>query len=177
MTSNDIRWEAMENDYCDPRGAFTHKIKWIVPCASGFIVQRVTLEDELNIVNNYTKPYYEAWEVIDGTIVKDGDGPEDYDDCFSLGGDGSFPMTREFAINGCQRKLRDASVIQTTITYNCEVYWIDNNTESAREIKRWKRGCNDGISMADELRASFDAPSDLPEGKKRSYSVVIKREE
>lgn len=157
-----------EQSFVDERGSFTHQIKWVPPKgSSGYIVQYVSVDDPLCLIKeSYDKPYYEAWRVENGIVIYDFNTDTYYDDSFSNCYDGL--LKGDIAENNL-KKMKAHNVVRTHIAYNCMVYWTDVNTTAAKEIDSWKRGIEIDICMAGKLKASYEKPSGLGEGKERIF--------
>jgi hypothetical protein len=41
------------------------------------------------------------------------------------------------------------------------VYWVDDTNDCFEKIHKWKRGIENNITMAGNLKASYDKPGDL----------------
>ena len=162
-----ISWTEIKNEH-DPRGTYTHQIKWNPPASSGFIVQYVDVEDPCNILSGYTLPYYEAWRVDEGKVVNEVPGPNDYDDSFSNCWDGEWPAT-EIAIETAERQMKKAGTNDCFIAYHCVIFWIPANTADYEEVNMWNTGEDAGIRMAGKLKASYVAPKNLTRGQRREF--------
>ncbi len=168
-----IRWEVVF-DQMDSLGRYTHQIKWIPPQKSGYIVQYVELEDPIGLIRIYEKPYYEAWRVKDGKVIHEVKGPEKYDDSFSNENNGEFQINRQLAIDGTQNWMRKAKVTKTYVTYKCKVFWVDEGSDSYKNVNQWKRGV---VRMALNLRSSYEAPGVLCDGIDRVYTAPFQLQE
>lgn len=134
-----------ENDRKDAN--YSLKIKWNVEeiakckCANGFIVQRVELNDETNIIHNYSGPYFEAWEVEGGCTQY-----ADYDDEFLNG-------------MGCVTHIvaENSVGVKGKIEYYAKVYWVDSQSSIYKHIKQWKSS----VSMANKLPSVLEKDCDL----------------
>ena len=163
-----VAWDVVY-EQIDKEGRYTQQIKWIPPQESGFIVQYVEVEDSLSTINNYEKPYYEAWKVEDGTVIHEGSGPTEYDDSFSNDGNGEYQICIQFAKDAIQNAMKRTDVKSMSIFYNCCVYWVEIGSETYKIIDQWKRGDESGITMARQLRASYDNPGGLVDGTPRTF--------
>lgn len=174
---NDL-WTVVKDER-DFRGAYTYQIKWNPPVDSGYIVQKVDVEDPVQLLSGFTQPYYEAWKVDNGKVVYDASDPEDnddslyYDDSFSNCCNG-WDHAVKIAIETARRKMEEKQIQCCYVKYHCRVFWIQDGTIGADEIKRWKTGEEEGICMAGKLKASYNAPKDLCNGEKREFEVNFK---
>lgn len=163
-----IDWKTIDYDV-NPLGSFTWSIKWILPKTSGFIVQRVEIDDPMNLLEgSYDRPYYEAWIVVDGVVIHEDEGPEYYDDSFSNCGDGFF---MNIVAENNAKKIKTVGVQKTYVSYNCRVFWVESGTVAYRTVEQWKPADQIGIKMAGKLRASYDAAFELDEGKERKFTA------
>lgn len=126
---------------------YSQKIKWNVEKiagykdATGFIVQRVELNDEIGIIHNYNGPYFEAWDVSDGHTKYD-----DFDDNFQNGMGCVTDIVMENSIG-----------LKGKIEYHAQVYWVDKHSRIYDDVKQWKPT----VSMADELPAVLEKDCSL----------------
>lgn len=162
----------------DYRGAYTYQIKWILPInkyKNGFIVQRVEIEDPCNIISGYRKPFFEAWRVDDGVVNYDDESSIIYDDSFSNCADGFDSYFIDNAIEYTQNQMNKNGVSQTYIVYKCLVYWVNDENEIANEINDWKKGIQNEIIMAGNLKSSYNEPGILSvEDLQRVFRVDFK---
>ena len=116
-----IKIKVVKNDY-DPNGTYTHQILWeLDKCISGFIVQRVEIEDPLHIIDNYECPYYEAWDVKDGNIIYDGKRiSRSFDDEFSNEQGGIIRYSIQEHV---QQLMTEKQCDESYIAYRCKVYF------------------------------------------------------
>ena len=169
-----VSWKEIKTDI-DPRGLYTHQIKWIPPKSSGFIVQRVEVEDPAHLLSGYEKPYYEAWRVEDGTVLdSDGESVSEskYDDSFTNCHDGDWPEN-EIAIETAERQMKSLGIDHTNVAYYCRVYWVEGGSETAEEVNLWPPGEKIGIIMAGKLKASYVEPKGIGEGVDRDTFRAI----
>ena len=164
---NMVDWKVLETTI-DPHGSFTHQINWVPPTASRFIVQYVSVDDPLHLLPNYVKPYYEAWRVEDGKVVYDMKSADKYDDSFTNCLDGFICKS---VAEDNREKIIAAGVDGTYVEYDCLVYWIDE--EDAADVKNWKTGDIERITMAGKLKASWNPPSHLGEETTRVFRAVF----
>lgn len=164
-----VTWEVLKEEI-DPKGNFSHQIIWCPPKSTGFIIQRVEVEDPYGLIPGYYGPYYEAWRVVDGAIIYDFDDDEEFDDGFSNCHHGDYPDT-VIAKNTTQRKLREAGVETGSFTYHCLVYWLED--KDADDVKTWRNVLNGGVGMAGLLKSSYDPPKNLGVGKVREFSATF----
>lgn len=165
-----LEWAVVKN-MVDVNGSFTHQIKWNAPADSGFIVQYVEVIDPLKTIRNYTKPYYEAWKVENGTVIHEGNGDEQYDDSFTNEQNGSYLICKQFAIDAVQNAMKKEKVSTMSISYNCKVFWVDKDDCAYSIINNWEKGDDCGITMAGQLRASYIAPGSIGEGISRIFKA------
>ena len=164
-----ISWNVVKNDI-NPKGLYTHHINWNPPKGSGFIVQRVEVDDPVGLISGYERPYYEAWRVEDGIVLDE--GLEGTDDSFSNCCDGIFDVTEDV-----QDKMKENCVDHTYVAYNCLVYWAEDDSEAAAEISKWKRANEIQIIMAGKLRASYTDPVGLEKGVERLFKAEFIQDE
>ena len=168
----EVNWNTVF-EQTNPDGRYTLQIKWLPPQKSGCIVQFVEIEVPIGTIpsNVYKKPYFEAWLVEDGMVIHDGDGPDEYDDSFSNEENGILPINRQLAIDGVQYSMRRANANHSYIQFNCTVFWVDKETSTYETIRGWRRGFDNGIVMARELRSSYNKPVGLGDGKERKFKA------
>lgn len=170
---NIIKWNIIE-EIIDPRGSYTQKITWVPPVLSGYIVQRVEIDDPQKLLYGYVDTYYEAWKVVNGKVVYDDNGRIlGYDDCFSNCYEG---FLCDSVATDNHNILKDRGISNTYISYNCLVYWVDDNNQTSFEISKWTAGNQCGIVMAGELKASYIKPVGLNSGIKRTFRADFKVE-
>lgn len=176
MENIKLSYKVIESEIND-QGAYTHQIKWVIPIEfdkSGYIVQRVEIEDPCKLLPNYVKPYFEAWRIIDGKIYYDDNSPIEHDDSFSNCCDDMKTIFCEIAIENTQRKMRENEVNSTYVLYKCIVYWVDDADDCASKIHEWKKGNENNITMAGNLKASYEKPGELVKCFDRVFRAEFK---
>lgn len=144
-----IKIKVVKNDY-DPNGTYTHQILWeLDKCISGFIVQRVEIEDPLHIIDNYECPYYEAWDVKDGNIIYDGKRiSRSFDDEFSNEQGGIIRYSIQEHV---QQLMTEKQCDESYIAYRCKVYFAEEGSALYRIVSAWETG---KVSMAGNMLRS-----------------------
>ena len=164
-TDRTIDWKVVYEDV-NPLGSFTCQVVWLPPAGNGFIVQYVSVDDPLRLLPNYDCPYFEAWKVQNGKVIHEGRGSDEYDDSFSNCADG-FNRLNVGEKNA--DKIKAAGLQYSHVTFNCKVFWVEEDSEPYDTVSNWKRANEIGITMAGALRASYDAPSGLDKGMERLF--------
>ena len=162
-----IDWKVVYEDV-NPLGSFTCQIVWLPPAGDGFIVQHVSVDDPMRLLPNYDRPYFEAWKVLDGEVIHEGCGSNKYDDSFTNCWDG---MRRQSVGDNNADKIKEEGLRYSHVSFNCRVFWVERGSEAYETVDSWKLGKEIGITMAGNLRASYDVPSGLDEGKGRLFTA------
>lgn len=143
-----------------PFAYYLWQIKWISEkiindgCINGYIVQKVKIINEANVIGLDNIEYYEAWKVSNGECEnKDGKPFDDEFKWVNFNGELRFCIRNSIGKKG-------------KITYQAKLYWISQKNTLYKEVESWKEGTVvqagslKSILVEDCLNIDFGIPID-----------------